>query len=94
VSRRRVRSAAYRARRQARHAGRHYFIDEPAPDRGEPEAYLRGARVTEYRRGRIVSADIEPGDDHQERCAERADLDRQAFNQELRDAGRGHLVTP
>jgi hypothetical protein len=55
---------------------------------------MAGSRVTEYRRGRIVSVDIEPGDDYQERCAERADLDRQTFNQELRDAGRGHLVRP
>jgi len=52
VSRRRIRSAAYRARRQTRHAGRHYFIDEP---------YLAGSRVTEYRRGVIVSVDIDPG---------------------------------
>jgi hypothetical protein len=46
----------YRARRQKRHAGRHYFIDEqlPAP-------YLYGSRVTEYRRGVIVSVDIDPG---------------------------------
>jgi hypothetical protein len=59
--RRRVRSAAYRGRRQQRHAGRHYFIDEPLPGGGEPEPYLAGARVTEYRRGRVVSVDIDPG---------------------------------
>jgi hypothetical protein len=52
-SRRRVRSAAYRARRQQRHAGRHYFIDEPLLN--------GGSRVIEYRRGRVVSVDIDPG---------------------------------
>jgi len=50
---RRVRSAAYRARRQKRHAGRHIFIDEPLP--------AGGYWVAEYRRGRIVSVDIDPG---------------------------------
>jgi hypothetical protein len=57
---RRVRSAAYRARRQKRHFGRHYFIDEPLPGGGEPEPYLAGWRVTEYRHGHIVSVDINP----------------------------------
>jgi hypothetical protein len=52
VSRRRVRSAAYRARRQQRQAGRHYYVDEPLPD--------GGSRVTEYRRGVAVSVDIDP----------------------------------
>ncbi len=62
MSRRRVRSAAYRVRRQKRHAGRHHFIDEPwAPGGGEPDPYLAGSRVTEYRRGRVVSVDIDPG---------------------------------
>jgi hypothetical protein len=61
MSRRRIRSAAYRARRQTRHAGRHYFIDEPLPGGGEPGPYLAGSRVTEYRRGRIVSVDFDPG---------------------------------
>jgi hypothetical protein len=52
MSRRRVRSAEYRARRQRRHAGRHYFIDEPLPD--------GGSKVTEYRRKQVVSVDIDP----------------------------------
>jgi hypothetical protein len=57
VSRRRVRSAAYRARRQQRHAGRHYFVDELLPGGGEPDPYLAGAQATEYRRGVAVSVD-------------------------------------
>ncbi len=65
MSRRRVRSASYRVRRQKRHANRHYFIDEPFdadyPENLEPNPYLEGARVTEYRRGRVVSIDIDPG---------------------------------
>jgi len=61
MSSRRVRSAAYRTRRQKRHFGRHYFIDEPLRGGGEPDAYLAGSRVTEYRRGRVVSVDIDPG---------------------------------
>lgn len=64
MSRRRVRSAAYRARRQQRRLDR-----------------------------QVVTPD-EPADDHLERAAERADLAQAAFNQELRDAGRGHLVQP
>lgn len=61
MSRRRVRSTPYRIRRLQRHAGRHYFIDEPLPSGGEPSPYLAGSRVTEYRRGRVVSVDIDPG---------------------------------
>lgn len=61
MSRRRIRSVEYRARRQTLHAGRHYFIDEPLPGGGEPAPYLAGSRVTEYRRGVIVSVDIDPG---------------------------------
>lgn len=64
MSRRRVRSAAYRARRQQRRLDR-----------------------------QVVTPD-EPADDFLERAAERADLAQAAFNQELRDAGRGHLVQP
>jgi hypothetical protein len=52
MSRRRVRSAAYRARRQARHAGRHTVIDEPLPD--------GGSKITEYRRGLVVAFEIIP----------------------------------
>jgi hypothetical protein len=51
--RRRIRSPEYRARRQVRQATRHYFIDEPLPG--------AGSRITEYRRDRIVSIDIDPG---------------------------------
>lgn len=67
MSRRRIRSAAYRARRQQRHATRHYFSDEPTecsdcvaglPHSGPCTA---GSRVTEYRRGLIVSVNIDPG---------------------------------
>jgi hypothetical protein len=56
MSRRRVRSAEYRARRQKRHATRHYVIEESLP-----EPYLAGSRVTEYRRGVVVGVDIDPG---------------------------------
>jgi len=34
----------------------------------------------------------EPDDDYYERAAERADLAKQELDQDLRDAGRGHLV--
>lgn len=67
MSRRRVRSAAYRARRQARHAGRHHLIDEllECPDcvAGLPHSApcVVGSRVTEYRRGVIIGVDIDPG---------------------------------
>jgi hypothetical protein len=36
----------------------------------------------------------EPDDDYFERAAERVDLDKQSSDQDLRDAGRGHLVRP
>lgn len=52
--RRRQRSAMYRTRRVRRHAGRHAFIDTPLP--------LGGSKITEYRRGLVVSVDINPGD--------------------------------
>lgn len=39
-------------------------------------------------------ADEEPDDEYFERAAERADLDKQSLDQDLRDAGRGHLVRP
>lgn len=38
--------------------------------------------------------DDEPADDYAERAAERADLAKQSCDQDLRDAGRGHLVRP
>lgn len=53
MSRRRIRSAEYRARRLKRHVERHVFIDEPLPE--------GGSCLTEYRRGVIVSVDIDPG---------------------------------
>ena len=34
----------------------------------------------------------EPDDDYVERAAERADVAKQELDQDLRDAGRGHLV--
>lgn len=38
--------------------------------------------------------DDEPADDYYERAAERVDCAEQDRNQDLRDAGRGHLVRP
>jgi hypothetical protein len=67
MNRRRVRSTAYRIRRQKRHAGRHVFIDEPLECSdcvaGLPHSgpCVSGSRVTEYRRGQVVSVDIDPG---------------------------------
>jgi hypothetical protein len=73
MSRRRVRSVDYRLRRMKRHAGRHYFIDEPVmamlPNQYHPGDRCScrdclphvGSRVTEYRRGVVVSVDIDPG---------------------------------
>ena len=52
--RHRVRSSEYRARRLLRQATRHYWIDEPLPG--------GGSRVMEYRRTRVVSVDINPGE--------------------------------
>lgn len=49
MSRRRIRSQAYRARRQQRHLTRHVVINEPTPN--------GGWKVTEYRRGVAVSVD-------------------------------------
>ena len=61
MSRRRVRSAAYRARRQKRHATRHYVIDEPMSGTGTESDPFIGHRITEYRRGVVVGVDIDPG---------------------------------
>jgi hypothetical protein len=64
MSRRRQRSPAYRARRQRRQFGRHCFIEESLP-----EPYLAGGyRVTEYRRGRIVSFEHCPSTEEQNTC--------------------------
>lgn len=66
MSRSRIRSEAYRARRKLRHATRHYFIDEPleCPDcvAGLPHsgACVAGSRITEYRRGVVVGLEIIP----------------------------------
>jgi hypothetical protein len=61
VSRRQVRGATNLGRWQQRDAGRHYIVGERLPGGGEHEPYLAGSRVTECRRGRIVSVDIDPG---------------------------------
>jgi ribosomal protein L21E len=61
MSRRRIRSAAYRARRKLRHATRHYVIDEPMSGSGTENDPFVGSRITEYRRGQVVSVDIDPG---------------------------------
>jgi hypothetical protein len=66
VSRRRIRSAAYRARRKLRHATRHYVVDEPMSGSGTESDPFVGSRITEYRRGQVVGLEIIPpgaGDD-------------------------------
>lgn len=61
MSRRRVRSLEYRARRQQRHAGRHVFIDAPMSGAGTQDDPFVGSRITEYRRGVVVGLEIDPG---------------------------------
>lgn len=58
--RQRVRSPQYRARRQKRHAFRHYVIDEPLSGTGTQEDPFLGSRITEYRRGVAVGLEIIP----------------------------------
>lgn len=61
MSRRRIRSEAYRALRKPRHSTRHYFIDEPVSGSGTEHDPFIGSRITEYRRGVVVGVDINPG---------------------------------
>ena len=82
MSRRRVRSAEYRRRRQKRHSGRHYFIDQPIScddcTAGLPHSApcTEGSRITEYRRGQVVGLEIIPaGWSDEDDCLDRTESD-------------------
>lgn len=85
MSRRRLRSASYRARRLQRHATRHVVIDEPMES--------GGSRITEYRRGVAVGLEIIPGsqdlDDAHLELDHRLTSDESAHNTEV-SAERGN----
>lgn len=77
---------------------------EVAIIKGDPE-YFDGVKRIQVINDRTGDCEIdirvndevtrdEPDDDHAERAAERTDLDKQSSDQDLRDAGRGHLVRP